>query len=80
MFLDGINADMVAKRVQKSSKTAQFVQISLGKITLTKADHIIGVTKQGGGISNVIVRPKSSGIEDFQKEFGSSDEKEEGST
>lgn len=80
MFLDGINADMVAKRVQKSSKTAQFVQISLRKITLTKADHIIGVTKQGGGISNVIVRPNISGIEDFQKEFGISDEKEEGST
>ena len=80
MFLDGINADMVAKRVQKSSKTAQFVQISLRKITLTKADHIIGVTKQGGGISNVIVRPNISGIEDFQKEFGIADEKEEGST
>ena len=80
MFLDGINADMVAKRVQKSSKTAQFVQISLRKITLTKADHIIGVTKQGGGISNVIVRPNISGIEDLQAEFGIADEKEEGST
>ena len=79
MFLDGINADMVAKRVQKSSKTAQFVQISLRKITLTKADHIIGVTKQDGGISNVIIKPNISGIEDFQKEFGIPDEKEEGS-
>lgn len=69
MFLDGINADMVARRVQKSSKTAQFVQISLRKITLTKADHIIGVTKQDGGISRVIVRPNISDIKDFQTEF-----------
>ena len=77
MFLDGINADMVARRVQKSSKTAQFVQISLRKITLTKADHIIGVTKQDGGISHVIIRPNISDIKDFQAEFNIPDEKME---
>ena len=49
MFLDAVNADMVAQRVKKSSKTAQFVQISLRKVTLNKADHIIGVTKPEGG-------------------------------
>lgn len=80
MFLDGINADMVARRVQKSSKTAQFVQISLRKITLTKADHIIGVTKQDGGISHVIVRPNISDIKDFQAEFDIPDEKMEEGT
>lgn len=77
MFLDGINADMVARRVQKSSKTAQFIQISLRKITLTKADHIIGVTKQDGGISHVIIRPNISDIKDFQAEFNIPDEKME---
>jgi len=75
MFLDGINADMVAKRVQKSSKTAQFVQISLRKITLTKADHIIGVTKQEGGISHVIMRPNISDVSDLQAELKIPDEK-----
>ncbi|NLI74015.1 MAG: chromosome segregation protein SMC [Euryarchaeota archaeon] len=74
MFLDGINADMVARRVQKSSKTAQFLQISLRKITLTKADHIIGVTKQDGGISHVLIRPNISGIEDVQEELNIPDE------
>jgi chromosome segregation protein len=80
MFLDGINADMVARRVQKSSKTAQFVQISLRKITLTKADHIIGVTKQDGGLSHVIIRPNISDIKDFQAEFKIPDEKTEEGT
>ena len=75
MFLDGINADMVAKRVQKSSKTAQFVQISLRKITLTKADHIIGVTKQEGGISHVIMRPNISDVSELQAELKIPDEK-----
>jgi chromosome segregation protein len=75
MFLDGINADMVARRVQKSSKTAQFVQISLRKITLTKADHIIGVTKAEGGISHVIMRPNISDVNDLQEELKIPDEK-----
>ncbi len=80
MFLDGINADMVAKRVRKSSRTAQFVQISLRKITLTKADHVIGVTKQEGGISHVIMRPNVSEIRDFQAEFKIPNEKLEEET
>ncbi|MBI0582835.1 MAG: chromosome segregation protein SMC [Methanomassiliicoccus sp.] len=80
MFLDGINADMVARRVQKSSKTAQFVQISLRKITLTKADHIIGVTKQEGGISHVIMRPNISDVSELPPELRISDEKMEGTS
>jgi chromosome segregation protein len=77
MFLDGINADMVARRVQKSSKTAQFVQISLRKITLTKADHIIGVTKQEGGISHVIIRPNISDVSELPAELKIAEEKME---
>ena len=57
MFLDAVNADMVAQRVQRASKTAQFVMISLRKVTLSKADHVVGVTKGEGGISRVIMRP-----------------------
>jgi chromosome segregation protein len=77
MFLDGINADTVARRVQKSSKTAQFVQISLRKITLTKADHIIGVTKQEGGISHVIMRPHISDVSELPAELRVQEEKME---
>lgn len=80
MFLDGINADTVARRVQKSSKTAQFVQISLRKITLTKADHIIGVTKQEGGISHVIIRPNISDVSELPAELKIAEEKMEGSS
>lgn len=77
MFLDGINADTVARRVQKSSKTAQFVQISLRKITLTKADHIVGVTKQEGGISHVIMRPHISDVSELPAELRVQEEKME---
>ena len=75
MFLDAVNADMVAQRVKKSSKTAQFVQISLRKVTLNKADHIIGVTKPEGGISNVIMRPNLGDIREVAEEIKISDEK-----
>mgnify|MGYP005852517289 FL=1 len=69
MFLDAINADMVAHRVQRASKTAQFVQISLRKVTLNKADHIIGVTKQEGGVSSVIMKPNIGELTDFQEDL-----------
>jgi len=79
-FLDGINADMVAKRVRKSSRTAQFVQISHRKITLAQADHIIGVTKQDGGLSHVIMKPRISDISEVQAELGIKEETEGGTS
>jgi len=57
MFLDAVNADMVAKRVQRASRSAQFMQITLRKVTMNKADHIVGVTMQEEGVSKVIMRP-----------------------
>ncbi|MCG7844884.1 MAG: chromosome segregation protein SMC, partial [Methanomassiliicoccales archaeon] len=69
MFLDAVNAEMVANRVKKSSTTAQFVQISLRKVTLNKADHIIGVTKPAGGISNVIFKPNIGDFSELEKEI-----------
>lgn len=57
MFLDAVNADMVARRVQKASRSAQFVQITLRKVTMNKADHIIGVTMQEEGVSKIIMKP-----------------------
>jgi chromosome segregation protein len=60
MFLDAVNADMVARRIQNASRSAQFVQITLRKVTMDKADHILGVTMQEAGISKVIMRPNMS--------------------
>jgi chromosome segregation protein len=40
--------------VKKNSATAQFVMISLRKVTLSHADHIYGVTMMGKGVSEVI--------------------------
>ena len=79
MFLDAVNADMVAHRVVKSSKTAQFVMISLRKVTLSKADHIIGVTKGETGVTNLIMRPNLGDIKDLQDQLNIPDEKAEGS-
>jgi chromosome segregation protein len=77
MFLDAVNADMVAHRVQKCSKTAQFCMISLRKVTLCKADHAIGVTKGEGGISHVIMKANLGDIKDLQDELHISEEKAE---
>jgi chromosome segregation protein len=69
MFLDAVNADMVSQRVKKCSRTAQFVMISLRKVTLNRADHIIGVTKPEGGISNLIMKPDLGDIKELQDEL-----------
>ncbi len=54
MFLDAVNAESVARMVKKNSATAQFVMISLRKVTLSHADHLYGVTMMGKGVSEVI--------------------------
>lgn len=56
MFLDGINSESVARMVKGLSATAQFLQVSLRKVTLNSADRLIGVTKQGSGVSEVFLR------------------------
>jgi chromosome segregation protein len=54
--LDAINAEKVAGMICRNATTAQFVQVSLRKVTLKESDHIIGVTMQSSGISDVIMR------------------------
>ncbi|MGD1060497.1 MAG: chromosome segregation protein SMC, partial [Methanomassiliicoccales archaeon] len=78
MFLDAVNADMVAHRVAKCSRTAQFVQVSLRKVTLAKADHLIGVTKGDNGITQVIMRPNIGDINELQSQLHLPEEKAEG--
>ena len=57
MFLDGVNAENVARAISKNSANAQFIQVSLRKTTLKEADHMIGVTRMPNGISQIIIRP-----------------------
>src|SRR2546425_278807 len=42
--LDAINAEKVARMIRRNSSTAQFVQISLRKVSLKEADHLVGIT------------------------------------
>lgn len=62
--LDAVNAEKVARMVRQNSSAAQFVQISLRKVTLKEADHIIGVTMTPDSFSEVIMRVNLADIED----------------
>ena len=68
MFLDSVNAEMVAKRVKSSSGKAQFIQVSLRKVTLATADHLIGVTRPPSGISRVIMQPDLAEVSKYEEE------------
>lgn len=48
MFLDEKNAGKVANMIANESENAQFIVISLRRITLQKANHIYGVTSING--------------------------------
>jgi chromosome segregation protein len=62
--LDAVNAEKVARMIQSTSHTAQFLQISLRKVTLKEADHIVGVMMTPGSTSEVIMRVNLAEIED----------------
>ena len=54
MYLDSVNAEAVSRMIKENSKRAQFIMISLRKVTLKEADHIYGVTMREDGISEVV--------------------------
>lgn len=54
MFLDNVNAEIVSKMIKENSSYAQFILISLRKVTLKEADHIYGVTLREDGISEIV--------------------------
>jgi chromosome segregation protein len=54
MFLDAINAESVARMVKRNSELAQFVMISLRKVSLKEANHVYGVTIQKNGITDIV--------------------------
>jgi chromosome segregation protein len=77
MFLDGVNAENVARAVKRSAKNAQFIQISLRKVSLKEADHLIGVTMQREGISDLVFKPNIGDGADIPEELGAKDEAEQ---
>ncbi len=54
MFLDAINTEHVARMIKENSRSAQFVMVSLRKVTLKEADAIYGVTMRADSISDVV--------------------------
>ncbi|VVB86364.1 Chromosome partition protein Smc [uncultured archaeon] len=53
MFLDGVNAERVAKRIQKSAANAQFILVSLRKPMIEAAKRTVGVAMQESNISSI---------------------------
>ncbi len=68
MFLDSVNSEMVAHRVKQSSAKAQFIQVSLRKVALAVADHLIGVTRPPTGISKIIIQPDLAEVSKYEEE------------
>ncbi|MGA8542549.1 MAG: chromosome segregation protein SMC [Thermoplasmata archaeon] len=54
MSLDGLNAEFVGRMLRHNAERAQFIVISLRKVTLKFASHLYGVTMHGDGCSRVI--------------------------
>ncbi|MEF8848562.1 MAG: chromosome segregation protein SMC [Candidatus Thermoplasmatota archaeon] len=54
MFLDGLNAENVARMVKNNADHSQFIMVSLRKIALKEANHVYGVTMRENGISEMV--------------------------
>ncbi|MGP8077926.1 MAG: chromosome segregation protein SMC [Thermoplasmata archaeon] len=54
MSLDGMNAEFVGRLLRRNAERAQFIVISLRKVTLKFAHHLYGVTMRGDGCSRVV--------------------------
>jgi len=53
--LDAINAERIAEMCRERSRKAQFLMVTLRKVSLRLADHHIGITHGGDGCSRRIV-------------------------
>jgi len=67
--LDAINAEIIARMIKENSKYAQFVIISLRKISLKEAHHLYGVTLQKGE-SVILGRVDLKDVETYEKGDG----------
>lgn len=53
MFLDGVNVERVAKLINRISKEAQFIVVSLRKPMIEQSKYTLGVTMQENNLSSV---------------------------
>lgn len=53
MFLDGANAERVARMIKSLSRNAQFMVVSLRKPMIESANRTIGIAMQEGNISSI---------------------------
>ena len=53
MFLDGSNAEKVARMIKELSKDAQFVVVSLRKPMIESANRTLGVAMQENNMSSI---------------------------
>jgi chromosome segregation protein len=64
-FLDEVNAVRVADLLKELSKNSQFIVVTLKQAVMTRADSLIGISKNADtGISNIV----SANIEEFTKQ------------
>jgi chromosome segregation protein len=62
--LDGINSELLSKMVKEEAKHAQFIIVSLRKVTLKEAEHVYGVTMTESGLSEIIGEVRLSELAD----------------
>lgn len=62
--LDGINSELLARMVKQEAKHAQFIMVSLRKVTLKEAEHVYGVTMTPSGLSEIIGEVRLSELAD----------------
>ncbi len=68
MFLDAVNTELVATHIKTQSGHTQFIQVSLRKVALTKADNLIGVTRPPSGISKIIMQVDMASLDKLEEE------------
>lgn len=72
--LDAVNSELLAKMIRNNAQFAQFIVVSLRKITLKEASHIYGVTQQQPGLSEIIANFDIDTLPDADKPGGSDGE------
>ncbi len=72
--LDAVNSELLAKMLRGNAEFAQFIVVSLRKITLKEASHIYGVTQQQPGLSEIIANFDIDTLPDSDKPGGSDGE------
>jgi chromosome segregation protein len=68
--LDAVNSELLAKMIKDNARYAQFIVVSLRKITLKEASHIYGVTQQVPGQSEIIAHFDIDTLRDEESEKG----------